>query len=176
MNLNINLATRVYINFKQVNFLLIIAFLLCSFWLAFNLYSSVANFEQIYKYTELISKGKKAEGKLVSEADYSKFLSRIKYTNGILYKHSYDWLSLLENLERLIPNGVSLKSLEPSNKGENLKLSGVATGFDSVRKFVESLENSKTFTDIYLTEQTNIKFDNKKKGVNFTITCKASKS
>ena len=177
MNLNINLATRVYVNFKQVNYILMFFFLLCCSWMALNLYIFVSNLEEMNRYVEYIArKSKGGDGKAIPDAEYNKFLVQVKYANNILYKRSYDWLSLLENLEQLVPAGVSLRSLDPPIKGEALKLTGTATGFSSIRKFMENLENSKVFTEIYLTDQTIAKIDNKRQAINFTVTCKAAKS
>lgn len=175
MNLNINLATRVYINSKRVNFFLTLSFLVCISWMAFNIYIFAADLEQMNRYAEFTTrKSGVGEGKVISDADYSKFLARIKNVNSILYRRSYDWLSLLENLEQLVPSGVSLKSLQPTNKGENLTLSGVATGFSSIRNFMENLESSKAFTEVYLNNQSSVVIDNKRKAINFSVTCKAS--
>jgi type IV pilus assembly protein PilN len=127
------------------------------------------------RYTESnTGKNRGRAGSVVSEADYTIFLAKVKNVNNILYKRSYDWLSLLDNMEQLVPAGVSLKSLEPLDKGESLRLAGSANDFSSVRRFVENLESSKTFTDIYLTDQASAKIDNQRKVINFTVTCKAS--
>lgn len=174
MNLNINLATRVYINFKLVNLILVLSLLVCCSWLAFNLYSYAVNREQMTHYAELTSRKAGAAAKPVSNAEYTKFLAQVKTYNTILYKRSYDWLTLLENLEQLVPAGVSLRSLEPSKKGETVRISGAATGFSGVRKFIENLESSKVFIEVYLTDQTFEKLENKRKAVNFTVTCKAA--
>lgn len=175
MNLNINLATRVYINFKLVNLVLVLSLLLCCAWLAFSLYSFEANREQMNRYTALMAKQTvSGGGKSVSDAEYGKFLAQVKIYNAILYKRSYNWLALLENMEQLVPAGVSLKSLEPSKKGETVRLSGTATGFAAVRRFIENLEGSKVFTEVYLTDQNIEKIDAKHKAFNFTVTCKAA--
>lgn len=175
MNLNINLATRVYINFKLVNLVLALSLLLCCSWLAFNLYSFTANLEQMKRYTALASHNSGATAvKAVPAAEYNKFLAQVKTYNAILYKRSYDWLTLLENLEQLVPAGVSLKLLEPSKKGESVRLTGTATGFPAVRKFIENIEGSKVFTEVYLTDQTFEKLENKRKAVNFSVTCKVA--
>lgn len=174
MNLNINLATRVYVNFKQVNLFLVLSFLLCFVWMTFNAYLYAVNLEQMDSYAEFTARKGKEGSKTVSDADYSIFLTNVKNTNNILYKHSYDWLTLLENLEKLVPSGISLRSLEPSNKGETLRLTGTAIGFSSVRTFIENLEASKEFTEVYLTDQANVKNANNRHSINFSVTCKAS--
>ena len=47
-------------------------------------------------------------------------------------------------------------SLEPSLKEGKLKVSGVARNFQTMRKFLENLEDSKFFTDIYLLSQSEV--------------------
>jgi Tfp pilus assembly protein PilN len=174
MNFSINLATRVYVDFKKVNLCFALAGVILFSWLLFSIYSCVDNAAQLRKFAEYkarLSHGVAA--KKVSEHDYTAFLANVKNVNSILYKRSYDWISLLSNLERLIPEGVSLKGLEPSEKGTILKLSASARNFSAVRRFIENLENSKVFSEIYLTDQTPTK-EGSQKGLNFTVTCKVS--
>jgi type IV pilus assembly protein PilN len=174
MNFDINLATRVYVDFRKVNLILTLTIFLLISWISFSLYNIDLNLGMTHKFGEYKS-GKMSGSKAskVSESDYSKFLAEVKSVNAILYSRSYDWLALLNNLEHLVPDGVALTGLEPS-KGEFLKLSASARDFSSIRKFIENLENSKSFTEVYLTDQTSMKTGNKQKGINFTVTCKAS--
>ena len=176
MNFSINLATRVYVDFRKVNLCFVVAGVLLSFWLIFSIFTAVENASQIKKFAEYkarVSQG--ASAKKVSESDYAAFLANVKNVNAILYKRSYDWLSLLANLERLLPDGVALKGLEPSEKGAVLRLSATARNFSSVRKFIENLEGSKVFSEIYLTDQSATK-EGDQKGLNFSVTCKVSAS
>lgn len=176
MNFSINLATRVYVDFRKVNLCFAAAGALLSFWLIFSIYTCVENASQIKKFAEYKARLSQGAGaKKVSESDYAAFLANVKNVNSILYKRSYDWLSLLSNLERLLPEGVALKSLEPSDKGAILKLSATARNFSSVRKFIENLESSKIFSEISLTDQAPTKEGNQK-GLNFSVVCKVSAS
>jgi type IV pilus assembly protein PilN len=174
MNFDINLATRVYVDFRKVNLILILVMLILISWISFSLYNINLNLEMTRRFGEYKS-GKLAGSKTgkVSESDYSKFLTDVKYVNAILYSRSYDWLALLNNLEHLVPDGVALRGLEPGKEGF-LKLSATARDFSSVRKFIENLQSSKNFTEVYLTDQASVKTANKQKGINFTVTCKAS--
>ena len=174
MNFSINLATRVYVDFKKVNLCLAVAGVILSSWLAFSIYTCFDNAAKLKKFAEYKAKLTHEAGtKKVSESDYTAFLVDVKNVNSILYKRSYDWLSLLANLELLVPEGVVLKKLEPADKGAVLKLSASARNFSGVRKFIESLEGSKFFSEIYLTDQTFIKEDGQK-GLNFSVTCKVT--
>jgi hypothetical protein len=176
MNFSINLATRVYVDFKKVNLCFVIAGVILSFWLCLSIYTFVDNTAKLKKFAEYKARlSRSAETKKVSDVDYTAFLLNVKNVNSILYKHSYDWLSLLSNLERLVPDGVALRGLEPSDKGATLRLSASARNFTGVRRFIENLESSKVFSEVYLTDQTATK-EGTQKGINFTVTCKVSAS
>lgn len=176
MNFSINLATRVYVDFKKVNFCFVIAGVFISCWVFFSIYTCVDNAAQIKKFSEYKEKlNHGAATKKVSESDYNAFLADVKTVNAIIYKRSYDWLSLLANLEQLVPEGVALRRLEPVDKGAVLRLSATARNFAGVRKFIENLESSKVFSEIYLTDQSFTK-ESGGKGVTFSVTCKVAAS
>jgi len=176
MNFSINLATRVYVDFKKVNLCLAVAGVILSFWLGFSIYTCVDNAAKMKKFADYKAKITPAAGtKKVSESDYTAFLANVKSVNTILYKRSYDWLSLLANLELLVPEGVVLKGLAPPDKEGVLRLSASARNFSAVRKFIESLESSDFFSEIYLMDQTFIK-EGEQKGLNFSVTCKVTAS
>ena len=175
MNFDINLATRVYVDFRKVNYVLIlVAFILIS-WLSLSLYSIAINLELNNKFSEYkIKQISGSKGTKVSENEYAKFLAEVKSVNTILYNRSYDWLALLDNLEQLVPEGVALTGLDPSGKAGFLKLSASARNFSSLRKFIENLEGSKTFTEVFLTDLTHMKAPNKQNGINFNVTCRVA--
>jgi Tfp pilus assembly protein PilN len=128
----------------------------------------------MHRYNSFLKKSDgKGRDKTVSDADYNKFLDTIKYTNSIINKRSYNWLLLLDNLEKFVPPGVSLTSLQPSAKEDSSKLSGIAISFGAVRRFMENLELSGVFTDIFLTQQSIVKIENKRQAISFSITFKA---
>lgn len=173
MNFNLNLATRVYVDFRKVNLLLAVLFIVLVTWLSFCIYTFTSNYHEISRFTENKAKAQTTSSVKIPDSEYAKLLSNIKAANTILTKRSYNWLSLLDNLEEVIPSGISLRGLEPVNKGESIKLVGVAINFNAVRKFMENLESSKKFTEIFLTEQSTIKSGNHTLGIQFSVTCKA---
>lgn len=176
MNFTINLATKVYVDFKKVNLCILVTGVILSCWLFMSIYKFMDNVEQLQKFAAHNVQSKSVTNtKKVSEVEYSQFLANVKDVNSILYRRSYDWLSLLGNLERLVPDGVSLNSLEPSEKGAALRLSASARNFSVIRKFIESLEGSQAFTDVYLNDQTTTK-EGAQKVFKFTVTCKVPAS
>jgi len=173
MNLQINLATRVYVDFRKVNLAIALLFLAVIVWLCVDVIVSVNNYGEIRRVKEhILNLSAKDSGVKVPEAEYSRILANIKFANGILEKRAYDWLTLLDNLEQVVPAGISLNSLTPDAKGGQLKLSGTAINFTAIRKFVENLEMSNKFTEVFLTDQANTTVG-LKKGLNFSITCRA---
>ena len=174
MNLQLNLATKVYIDFRKVNLVIALLFLIVLSWLCINAFVLMNNYEEIRRLTgSKLNQVAKSGGEQISDAEYTRMLTNIKIANSILEKRAYDWLTLLDNMELVVPAGVSLNSLVPDAKGGQLKLSGTAINFAAVRKFVENLEMSNKFTDVFLTDQMNIKEGNLQKGINFSVTCKA---
>lgn len=174
MNLQLNLATRVYVDFRKVNLLISLLFILAFSWCTYGIYTLILNYEEsgtLAKY-KAKSLGSTSAGK-VSNADYNKLMANIKFANSILDKRRYDWLTMLDNLETVVPDGVSLKGLAPSEKGDLVKLTGSAKNFNAVRIFIENLEASTKFTEVFLTEQSYIKEGNINRGLSFSVTCRA---
>ncbi len=175
MRFTLNLATRVYVNFQKVNLVILLASVFVAGWISFSIYSVTSNMTELRKFSQnrekLASKSGKDE---VSGSDYTKMLAEVKSVNAFLTRRSVNWLALFDHLEILVPDGVALRGLEPERKGEILKISGTARTFASIRKFMENLEGSKKFSEIFLTEHTSITVGKSQKGINFSVSCKAS--
>lgn len=176
MRFTLNLATRTYINARQVNLLLGGVGILLVVLLAALTSTVIRNHGERQKLeTELaaIEARITASGKGVSDKEYQALLARIKVANGIIQRKSFNWLGFLNWLEVVVPDGVMVTSLEPSLKEGKLTISGVARNFQLMRRFMENLEDSKVFSDIYLLSQAEAKVDETQKGVSFSVTCKA---
>lgn len=175
MKFKINLATRFYIDFKKVNACILLTSIILIIWIISSIYSFTANFTELRKFSQFKSSLDTKSGKdQVSDSDYNKMLAEVKNVNTILTRRAVNWLALFSNLEILVPEGVSLKRIEPDLKGENLKIIGSARNFANIRKFMETLEASKTFTEIYLVDHSIVNYGINQKGINFSVTCKAN--
>lgn len=170
MNLQLNLATKIYVDFRKVNLTIALLLTIVLVWLSVDVFVMVNNYGEIQTLKgNTLNLRAKGGGAKISDTEYSRMLEKIKFANDILEKRSYDWLSLLDNMEQVMPSGVSLNSLVPEAKGGQLKLSGSAVNFAAVRTFVENLEKSNKFTEVFLTDQMHMKG----KGINFSVTCRA---
>jgi type IV pilus assembly protein PilN len=112
------------------------------------------------------------KGATINEKEYQALLARIKQANSIIEEKTFDWLMLLDRLEAVVPEGIALVSIEPSKDG-GLKLAGIAKNFGNLRKYMENLEDSRFFTEVYLVSQSDSQQSDGRHGISFNITCKA---
>ncbi|KAF0218293.1 MAG: type IV pilus assembly protein [Geobacteraceae bacterium] len=175
MQLKINLATKTYINTQQLNWSIVAAVALLGLMLFLNVRDIATNAGEIKRVAKEIAvlTGKSAGEKGVSEQEYQAILARIRFANSIIDKKTFNWLTLLDQLESSVPDGIALTSIEPVQKESALKLTGSARNFNNLRSFMENLENSKSFTEVYLVSQAETKVGATQKGITFNITCKA---
>jgi type IV pilus assembly protein PilN len=178
MRLTINLATRIYINTRRLNYIVVAAFALMIFLLLANVRNIATDLGELRLLNQRIAKleaktMKSANEAVVPDKEYQALLASIKFANGLIEQKTFNWLMLLDKLEGIVPDGVAIVSIEPSPKDEGLKLEGIAKNFGNLRKFMENLEDSKYFTDIYLLGQADTLVLPGQTGIGFHITCKA---
>jgi type IV pilus assembly protein PilN len=174
VNLQLNLATKVYVDFRKVNLVLLVLISLACGWCAFSLYTVASNYGEIRQLSEYKAKSlAKTSGGKISDVEFNRLMAEVKLANVILDKRRYDWLTQLDNLEVVVPDGVSLNSIAPGEKSELIKVVATARNFAAVRKFVENLEGSSKFADVFLAELKYVKEGPTNKGISFTVTCKA---
>ncbi len=171
MRFRINLATRTYINAGQLKTAIAAAVALLALLLLINIQRLAANAGEAKRLqNELgVSRG---GGKVVSDLEYQALLVRIKFANGVIEMKTFDWLALLDKLEMVVPDGISLTKIEPDIRENGLKVSGVAKNFKNLRHFMENLEGSATFTNVYLLGQGLPASGENFKGITFNIACK----
>lgn len=178
MRFTTNLATRIYINARLLKVYSVAAVVLLVFFLIINIGNISAKVDETKRLTneiaELDEKFKTA-GKGVSEKEYRALLDRVGFANGVIERKTYNWLELLDRLEQVVPAGVAVSSVDPDPKKQVLKLAGVARSFKNLRIFMENLEDSEFFTDVYLTSHAEAKLDDNAQGISFSLTCKVIK-
>jgi type IV pilus assembly protein PilN len=178
MRLTINLATRIYINMKRLNFFIAGVLVLLTLLLLFNAIKITAGFKEKGRLSHgikvLEEKTREIKSAAVPEKEYQALLSSIRFANGIIERKTFDWLMLFDRLESVVPDGIAISSIEPSPKDNALKLAGMAKSFGNLRKFVENLEESQFFTEVYLVSQSDAQGPEGRNATAFNITCKAA--
>lgn len=175
MRYTINLATRTYLDNQLINRIayIVIALLVAVTALNVNrIFSSIGELSRLSSEIAAIESrlGSKPGG--ISEAEFSRQKSRIRFYNEIIDRKSVNWLTKLELFEKATPEGVSLATLTPGKKNDEWKLDGRARNFKKVQQYLEMLEASKNFSNILLLSHQNIAVGEKVSGVQFVISCK----
>ena len=175
MRYTINLATRTYLDNRLINrvaFTLIALLLLLTVWNIMGISSNMGEQSRLTsEIAALESKFAMRPGG-ISEAEFTRQKSRIRFYNDIIVRKSSNWMKILELFENSTPEGVSLSLLTQDKKSEAWKLDGRALSFKKLQQYVERLESSKNFSNVLLLSHQNLAVDEKRQGVQFTISCK----
>lgn len=178
MKLTINLATRRYVNLRQLNALLLTCLLLLATLSLFKVRQVARNAAELSRVRQLSAgTGAGSGAERVSEAQLKALATRISFANGALEKKSVSWLTLLDRLEEVVPGGVALTQIEPTQnqQGQQLwKIAGAAHGFANLRTLLENMERSNNFSEVYLLGQSDAKVGLTQQGILFNITCKVA--
>jgi len=85
-----------------------------------------------------------------AQKDIAELHDRAAFINGILDARSFNWTQMFMDLERVLPGGVHVLSIEPKQtKGRlELKLSVGASSDETKLNFLRALEGSKDFRDV----------------------------
>jgi type IV pilus assembly protein PilN len=157
MRIGLNLATRPYIDFGPIIKQLRIAIgvlLLCSCGLALGLYSfhekAVENRNRVRAVdSQIIRLNMERQGyqNYMRQPENAQLLQRINSMNQIFDEKSFSWTLAMEDLETVLPHGVSVSTLEPArDKYGNITVRlRVAGPRDKAVELVRNLERSKRF-------------------------------
>jgi len=77
---------------------------------------------------------------------------RAAYLNSLIQERAFPWIKIFMDLEKILPEGVRVISIEPKLTGDNLQLtfSVGAASDESKLKFLRALESSPEFSQIVL--------------------------
>ena len=174
MRLTTNLATRRYVNLRQLNLLLILAGALLGALALFKVVEVARNAAELSRIESLIQGTGRADGSArVSEAQLKAQQARVSFANQVIERKSVNWLNLLDRLEEVVPAGVALTQIAPGTQ-QTLKITGAARGFDNLRTLMENMEHSKNFSEVYLLSQNDTKVGLTQEGLQFNIGCKVA--
>ncbi len=85
-----------------------------------------------------------------NQKDIANLHDRASFVNTILDARSFNWTLMFMDLERILPGGVRVLSIEPKQVAGHveLKLSVGATSDEAELQFLHALEASKEFTEV----------------------------
>src|SRR6202043_2026653 len=76
--------------------------------------------------------------------------------NALIQQRAFPWIKIFMDLERILPEGVRVVSIEPKLEGDTVKLTGLvgALSDEGKLKFLKALESSPEFSHIELLSET----------------------
>jgi len=91
----------------------------------------------------------------------------------LLTMDAFRWTELLDRMEKLLPDGVSLKSFTPDYKKKSLDLSGEARSLKGMRLFLDRLLKNEKFEQVYLESHARVKVrdyaGNEREAISFSL-------
>ena len=175
MRLTTNLATRRYVNLRQLNLALLLGFALSGALALYQAVEIAGNASEISRINGLIRGIATREGGVpVSAAQLKSQAGRIAVANAVIAKKTVNWLGFLDHLEEVVPAGVALVEITP-DRMQTLKIRGAARSFGNLRTLLENMEGSKNFSEVYLLSQSDTKVGLTQKGITFNISCKVAR-
>lgn len=175
MRLNINLATKTYVNSRRLNMAFAVLFSLILIVLILEIRSvsfAAGEIRRINGEIEEMERKSAGGARKVTEQEYQQLLGQIRYANAIISRKSFNWISLLDNLESVVPEGVAITQIAPDPKTRELKITGATLSFARLRTMLENMENSSSFSDIYLLSQSQTRVGESQKGLTFSVNCR----
>ena len=100
----------------------------------------------------LLQRRRKELDDFFARTENARLKERAAFVNGIIDERSFDWTQMFMDLEKLVPVGVHVVSIQPQlEKGHMfVRLVVDATTDESKIKFIHAMENSPAFSNVEL--------------------------
>lgn len=173
--LEINLASRVYIDNRKLTIVLSVCGVIASVLIVVNASLLLVQYQELTQIKSSIATGldkMNKSTKPVSDKEYQQLQDKIRFANGMLQHRGYSWLIMLDRFEQVMPAGVMLTSIDPDMKTDSIKVSGVALDFQKVRTLYETMGSGTLFKDVFLVSQSRTKVGEQQQGVTFVLNAK----
>ena len=104
------------------------------------------------KQIQVLKQQRQSLATFFEQADTVKRRQRAAYLNGLIEQRAFPWIKIFMDLERTLPQGVRIVSIEPKLSGDNvqIKLTVGATTDEGKLKFLKMLETSQEFSNLQL--------------------------
>lgn len=79
--------------------------------------------------------------------------ARVAAYNQLLEASVFSWIGLLTELERSVPPGVTVGTIQPDLSTGKVALGGEARSFEDITKLLRALEERTAFRDVFLLHQ-----------------------
>lgn len=163
MKLHLNLASRRYLNNRLVTygFLGLTALLvLFALWFGQKLMvqrQQLARYQQqAQEITQQLNRLRGEPRKPLSVAERAQLEETFTQARHLLKRDAFRWTALLDQMEELLPQGVSLAGFRPDYTKNRLAMTGRARSLKQMRLFLDRLLKDQGFTRVFLQSHSRI--------------------
>jgi Tfp pilus assembly protein PilN len=165
MEIKLNLASKPYLNRQAVRLWLLLVCALLLLFLVFNVLYGFQNYREklllkdrmLELEAQLANLPGGATGytpeKLVVLKD------EITLAREIVAADQFQWTHLLGRFEELVPNDVSLRTIQPDFRTHSLKISGFARNVSAMTLFIDNLLGSEDLNQVFLERHAEVESD-----------------
>jgi type IV pilus assembly protein PilN len=163
MKLNLNLASRRYVNNRLVTYGFLgsaLLLVLLALWFGQTLVSQrgkIALYQQQAQETSRqLNRLRGEPQKPLSVAERAALEEQFTQAQHLLKRDAFRWTALLDQMEGLLPDGVSLAGFRPDYAKNRLALTGRARSLDEMRAFLDRLLKDRRFKRVFLQNHSRI--------------------
>ena len=157
MQIQLNLASKPYFSRQAVRLWLFVALGFLLVLLALNLLFAYQNFRQYRQVgihlAELDKRIAEVQGITPGEfnpAAYDQTMEQVSELNRILEADQFRWTRLLSRLEELVPDDVSIRSLQPDFRNRSLKILAFSRDVQGMKDFLDAMLLSEDMNQAFL--------------------------
>jgi hypothetical protein len=162
MKLTLNLADRSYVHKRSLHLfyaVTLVAMAICSAvqgGLALRLHRQEQQVEARLQALQQAKASQQPVAQLSPKA-LQALRQEVALANDILARDSFRWTVMLDRLEEVVQDGITIRSLQPDYREGSLRLAASARGLPQLGTFLDQLLASGFFSDVYLLDQATAK-------------------
>lgn len=165
MEIKLNLASKPYLNRQSVRLWLL---LICAFMLlllVLNCSYGYQGWRQLRlldeRFRELEAQASDVQGAAVdyTPEKYAMIMSEVALANEIVAADQFHWTALLGRFEELLPDNVSIQSIQPDFKQRSVQLACLARDISAMTRFIDNLLTSEDLNQAYLQRHGEVESD-----------------
>ena len=165
MEIKLNLVSKPYLNRQSVRFWMLLLGVLLVVLLLLNASYGYRNYRQLQLFVERFEElNDQLSGMHGPSADYSpeKLVEvdvEVGLANEIIDADRFRWTGLLSRFESVLPDDVSIHSIQPNFRERTVRLSGVARDVSALTRFVDNLLRSEDLNQAFLQSHGEVEKD-----------------
>jgi len=160
MEFRLNLASRVYLDRRSVQRWLLLVGGLLTLLLASSLLYAYRNFEQLRlvdsRLAEIDARLTAQRGRVTiayTPENFARVMGEIGAANQIIAADQFRWTVLLGRFEKLLPDDVAIRALQPNYKDRSLQITAVARDTAAMTGLLDALLASADMKQAFLLKQ-----------------------